>query len=101
MIENHRDMITRLPMHALLLASSELVENQAFIIGEHVRGVQFHPEASAVDLAKWDDAALSGEGFDLDSLVASAQAADHANTVASRALIDAFAREIHSQWETA
>lgn len=97
MIENHEDMITRLPESAVLLASSDAVENQAFVIGAHVRGVQFHPEASAADLANWDDAALRGEGRDLAELIAAAQAVDGENTAASRRLIDAFAREVRQR----
>uniref|UniRef100_UPI0028AF1510 type 1 glutamine amidotransferase n=1 Tax=Microbacterium sp. TaxID=51671 RepID=UPI0028AF1510 len=69
MIENHQDMITRLPPAAVLLASSAAVENQAFRLGARVRGVQFHPEASAADLARWDDAALRGEGRSLPALI--------------------------------
>lgn len=97
MIENHQDMITRLPARAVLLASSDAVENQAFVLGKHVRGVQFHPEVSAADLARWDDAALSGEGYDVGALIAAAEADDEANTSASRALIDAFAEEVHAR----
>lgn len=94
MIENHRDMITRLPPDAVLLASSADVENQAFRLGAHVRGVQFHPEASAADLARWDDAALRDEGRALPELIAAAERADPHNTAASRALVDGFAAEL-------
>lgn len=94
MIENHRDMITRLPADAVLLASSADVENQAFRLGDHVRGVQFHPEASAADLARWDDAALRDEGRALPDLIAVAERADPHNTAASRALVDGFADEL-------
>lgn len=94
MIENHEDMITRLPPEAELLASSDEVENQAFVIGTHVRGVQFHPEASAADLANWDDAALRGEGRELAQLIATAESLHEQNTAASRRLILAFAHEV-------
>ncbi|MDQ0725165.1 type 1 glutamine amidotransferase [Microbacterium sp. W4I20] len=94
MIENHQDMITRLPPDAVLLASSDAVANQAFRLGEHVRGVQFHPEASAADLRQWDDAALRGEGRALPELIAEAERADARNTAASRGLVDAFADEV-------
>ncbi|MBN9612777.1 MAG: gamma-glutamyl-gamma-aminobutyrate hydrolase family protein, partial [Actinobacteria bacterium] len=97
MIENHEDMITRLPPNAVLLASSDAVENQAFVIGAHVRGVQFHPEASADDLANWDDAALRGEGRDLADLIAAARAVDAVNTETSRRLIGAFAAEVRER----
>lgn len=94
MIENHQDMITRLPPRAVLLASSDAIENQAFRLGQHVRGVQFHPEASAGDLARWDDAALRGEERSLAKLIAAAEEVDVRNTEVSRALVDAFADEI-------
>jgi len=94
MIENHQDMITRLPAEAVLLASSAAVENQAFRLGRHVRGVQFHPEASAADLARWDDAALQGEGWSLGDLIAAAERVDAHNTAASRRLVDGFADEL-------
>ena len=94
MIENHQDMITRLPPQAVLMASSAAIENQAFRLGMRVRGVQFHPEASAADLARWDDAALRGEGRSLPELIAAAERVDGHNTAASRRLIDAFADEV-------
>jgi GMP synthase-like glutamine amidotransferase len=97
MIENHQDLITRLPPGAVLLASSDAVQNQAFVLGEHVRGVQFHPEASAANLAGWDDAALRGEGYDIAALVATAEADDEANTRASRLLVEAFGDEVRAR----
>lgn len=101
MIENHEDMITRLPPGAELLASSDEVEHQAFVIGTHVRGVQFHPEASAADLANWDDAALRGEGRELAQLIATAESLHEQNTAASRRLILAFAEEVRDHAATA
>lgn len=94
MIENHQDMITRLPPDAVLLASSAAIENQAFRLGAHVRGMQFHPEASAADLARWDDAALRGEGRSLPALIAEAERVHDHNTAASRGLVEAFADEV-------
>ncbi len=96
MIENHEDMITGLPPAAVLLASSEAIENQAFRIGRHVRGVQFHPEAAAENLAGWDEAALAADGLSREELVAAARRVDGPNTVASRRLVDAFAAEIRA-----
>jgi len=101
MIENHEDMITVLPPSAVLLASSDAVEHQAFAIGSHVRGVQFHPEVAAADLAAWDDAALRGEGYDAAALMAAALEVDEQNTRASRELVAAFADEVRSRHEGA
>ncbi|MCI1748001.1 MAG: type 1 glutamine amidotransferase [Acidipropionibacterium sp.] len=100
MIENHQDMITELPPAAVLLASSRAVENQAFRIGGHVRGLQFHPEASAEGLAHWDEAALAADGLSRDELVAAARLVDAENTAAARRLVDAFAAEIRAHAQT-
>lgn len=97
MIENHEDMITRLPESAVLLASSGAVENQAFVIGAHVRGVQFHPEVDAAALERWDDAALRGEGYDIAELRAAAEAVHDVNERASRRVVDAFAAEVRER----
>jgi GMP synthase-like glutamine amidotransferase len=103
MIENHEDMITALPPRAVLLASSSAIENQAFRLGRHVRGVQFHPETGAEHLARWDDAAMRDHGLELADLIDEAQAADAANTEAARGLVRAFAdqvREAHAAGRT-
>ncbi|AZZ41205.1 type 1 glutamine amidotransferase [Acidipropionibacterium jensenii] len=99
MIENHQDMITELPPDAVLLASSKALANQAFRLGDHVRGLQFHPEASAESLAGWDEAALTADGFSRDELVAEAQRVDAVNTAAARRLVNAFAAEVRAAFE--
>jgi GMP synthase (glutamine-hydrolysing) len=96
MIENHEDMITDLPARAVLLASSEAIANQAFRLGENVRGLQFHPETSAENLAGWDDAAMRQEGLDLAHLIREAEDAAPANTAAARAMAAAFADSVHA-----
>lgn len=95
MIENHQDMITRLPTDAVLLASSAAVAHQAFLLGAHVRGLQFHPEVGADDLLGWDEPTSPAAGdVPLADLVAAARAVDEANTRGSRGLIRAFAAEV-------
>ncbi len=94
MIENHQDMITELPPAAVLLASSQAIANQAFRIGSHVRGLQFHPEASAENLAGWDESALAADGYSRDDLVAAARGYDAVNTAAARQMVAGFAAEI-------
>lgn len=42
--QSHRDEVSDLGPETIRLAGSEHSENQAIGIGEHVRGVQFHPE---------------------------------------------------------
>jgi len=50
----HREAF-ELPHGAKHLAYSELFENQAFSIGEHVVGVQFHPEVNLDVLRIWHE----------------------------------------------
>lgn len=42
-----------LPQDAVLLASSDACENQAFSIGSNVLALQFHPEATGQALERW------------------------------------------------
>jgi len=47
----HQDMVTRLPLGATCLASSERVENEAFRFdGKPIYGTQFHPELGRAGL---------------------------------------------------
>jgi GMP synthase (glutamine-hydrolysing) len=46
----HKEAISRLPHHAVLLASSPRCPVQAFRIGSHVYATQFHPELDAASL---------------------------------------------------
>ena len=49
----HEDIVTRLPQGATLLASSDLVENEAFRFdGKPIYCTQFHPELSRADIIK-------------------------------------------------
>jgi GMP synthase (glutamine-hydrolysing) len=48
----HQDIVERLPADAVLLASTDRVENQAFrFAGKPIYCTQFHPELRAADLA--------------------------------------------------
>ncbi|MGG5260748.1 type 1 glutamine amidotransferase [Phycicoccus avicenniae] len=89
-IEHHRDEITVLPPGAVHLASSDTVAAQAFRVGNRAWGLQFHPEASADRLARWDAGRLAAEGFDLAALREAADAAEPHSEAAARALLDAF-----------
>jgi GMP synthase (glutamine-hydrolysing) len=46
----HKEAISRLPHHAVLLASSPACPVQAFRIGSHVYATQFHPELDVAGL---------------------------------------------------
>lgn len=54
-----------IPDGAVKLAASDLYPNQAFRIGKHAYGFQFHPEATATQIAHWharDQEELAGPG---------------------------------------
>lgn len=48
----HEDQVTKLPVGATLLASSDLCENQIYRLGSNSYGVQFHPEID-LEIVKW------------------------------------------------
>jgi GMP synthase (glutamine-hydrolysing) len=90
-IENHRDQITDLPSGAVRLAESEDCPVQAFRVGEWAWGVQFHPEAGADRLDRWDEAALAEAGLDLRALRAEAEEAEPESAGHARRLAANFA----------
>jgi GMP synthase-like glutamine amidotransferase len=93
-IENHRDQITKLPPGAVRLAESEACPVQAFRVGERAWGVQFHPEAGADRLDRWDEAALADAGLDLRALRAEAEKAEPESARSARRLAANFAEVV-------
>jgi GMP synthase (glutamine-hydrolysing) len=76
-LEWHHDEIDRLPAGATLLASNPRYENQAYRVGEHVYGLQFHIETDAALVRQWaegDPVGVAGTGLDLDTVCARAAA---------------------------
>ncbi|WP_329136406.1 type 1 glutamine amidotransferase [Streptomyces sp. NBC_01476] len=67
-VENHVDRIVRLPSGAHWLAESAACPYQAFRVGESAWGVQFHPEASAAKILRWDAGRLGRHGVDRTAL---------------------------------
>lgn len=66
-----------LPERATHLASSELCRNQAFSIGSHVIGFQFHPEATGRHIEHWlvgHAAELAAAGINVNELRRQAEA---------------------------
>ncbi|GLY80840.1 type 1 glutamine amidotransferase [Actinoallomurus iriomotensis] len=94
-IQNHRDQITELPPDAVRLAESDACPIQAFRVGERAWGVQFHPEAGADRLDRWDEAALADAGLDLGVLRAEAERAEPESSRHARRLASNFAALVH------
>lgn len=90
-LENHRDAVTSLPPGAVHLAESDDCPVQAFRVGERAWGLQFHPEAGAGRMRRWDPARVAADGYDLPALLAAAERDEPAAAMAARALTDAFA----------
>ncbi|HNO79659.1 MAG TPA: gamma-glutamyl-gamma-aminobutyrate hydrolase family protein [Phycisphaerae bacterium] len=55
----HEDVCTQLPENATLLARSPKTINQSFAIGEFLRAVQFHPEASTSIISQLHDSLVA------------------------------------------
>jgi GMP synthase (glutamine-hydrolysing) len=96
-IQNHRDQITELPPGAVRLAESEACPVQAFRVGEQAWGVQFHPEAGADRLDRWDEAALADAGLDVRALRAEAQEAEPESARNARRLAANFAELVRAR----
>ncbi|MFI1443620.1 type 1 glutamine amidotransferase [Streptomyces fructofermentans] len=96
-IQNHRDQITALPPGAVHLAGSDACPVQAFRLGACAWGVQFHPEAGAERLSRWDEAALADEGVDLAGLRARAEAVEPESARAARRLVAGFAAVVRER----
>lgn len=95
-IENHRDSITALPAEAVHLAFSDACPHQAFRLGPVAWGLQFHPEASAANVARWDPDKVRADGFDPQELLRAAQAVETESERACRHLAQAFASQVHA-----
>jgi GMP synthase (glutamine-hydrolysing) len=71
----HRDEIDRLPAGATLLASNPRYPNQAYRIGEHVYGLQFHIETDEALVRQWaegDPVGVASNGLDVETVCARA-----------------------------
>jgi GMP synthase-like glutamine amidotransferase len=59
-IQFHHDEISQLPAGATLLASSPMYANQAFRVGRHVYGLQFHIETTPEIVREWAERDVVG-----------------------------------------
>ncbi|GAA4936295.1 hypothetical protein GCM10023237_68390 [Streptomyces coeruleoprunus] len=95
-IQRHVDAITALPPGAAWLVSGEHCPYQAFRVGKRAWGVQFHPEAGADTIRRWDPARLREHGFDPDALVHRATIDEPAAAAVWRKVATRFARIVHA-----
>jgi GMP synthase-like glutamine amidotransferase len=75
----HHDEIAELPAGAVLLASSPRYPNQAYRVGRHVYGLQFHIETTAQMVREWaeeDPVGVASTPFDVDTICARFDAVD-------------------------
>lgn len=59
-LQFHHDEISELPAGATLLASSPMYANQAFRVGRHVYGLQFHIETTPDVIHEWAERDVVG-----------------------------------------
>jgi GMP synthase (glutamine-hydrolysing) len=72
-IQFHHDEISQLPTGATLLASSPMYAHQAFRVGRHVYGVQFHIETTPEIVEEWagrDVVGVAASPFDRETICA-------------------------------
>lgn len=94
-VQWHWDHISVLPANATLLASSAAYDNQAFRIGPHAWGLQFHPEVTLPLVAQWaqdDVLAVREAGLDPSVVVGTVADAERALLETWTPLLERFAR---------
>jgi GMP synthase-like glutamine amidotransferase len=76
-IQFHHDEIAQLPTGATLLASSPMYAHQAFRVGRHVYGIQFHIETTPEIVHEWaerDVVGVAATPFDRETICRQADA---------------------------
>jgi GMP synthase (glutamine-hydrolysing) len=93
----HKEAITKLPAHAVNLASSEACPVQAFRVGRNVYATQFHPELDVDGIAVRIDVYKHAgyfEPHEADDLKARARASNVVHPpILLRRFVELFARE--------
>lgn len=90
-VENHIDVIEKLPSDAVWLASTDRCPYQAFRIGDTAWGLQFHPEAGASDVQRWTPERIAKRGFDPDAVKQTALDDEPASAPVWRQMAQQFA----------
>ncbi len=76
-VQWHLEEIDRLPAGATLLAGNPAYPNQAYRVGRHVYGLQFHIETDESLVRAWatsDPVGVAGSGLDVETVCARAAA---------------------------
>jgi GMP synthase (glutamine-hydrolysing) len=95
---SHTQSVLRLPSDAQVLASSETDEHQAFVFGNCVWGVQFHPEFDAEILREYiktNQQVLQEQGSDPELLLQNCQ-----DTPYGSLLLQRFHEIIHDEMKS-
>ena len=95
--QGHHDSITQLPPGAVLLATGDVYQHQAFRLGDVAWAVQYHPEVTADDFEGWmreDAEAVAAVGRDPADVVREVRAADAELDELARAHAEAFLRAV-------
>jgi GMP synthase (glutamine-hydrolysing) len=88
----HKEAISRLPRHAILLASSPACPVQAFRIGSHVYATQFHPELDVAGLCTRIDVYKHAGYFEPEQAGALKARARRSNVTHPPAILRRFAQ---------
>jgi GMP synthase-like glutamine amidotransferase len=94
-VQWHFDAITALPPGAVLMASSDLYDVQAFRVGEVAWGLQFHVEATAAMVREWADndaAVLAEAGREPEAVASEVRFAEQELTQVGEAIAQRFAK---------
>ncbi len=70
-LQFHHDEISELPTGAVLLASSPMYTNQAYRVGQHVYGLQFHIETAPEIIHEWaerDEVGVAASPHDRETI---------------------------------
>jgi GMP synthase (glutamine-hydrolysing) len=86
----HKEAISRLPRHAVLLASSATCPVQAFRIGSHVYATQFHPELDPAGLCTRIDVYKNAGYFAPDQASELKELAHRSNVTYPPAIVHRF-----------
>ena len=83
-----------LPDGATLLASTDIVENQAFAVGDHALALQFHLEVTAANIERW----FIGHTLEIATTPGIDVAGLRATTADAEPRLAPLARQVFERW---